>query len=385
MRLCSIIFFIFEIVNTIVVNNTAVFYYHDSIRQKRGILKDKQHIWPEKEITYYVDPVLDHSLIKTALSRISKETCLIFRYKLQKNKALFIYLPGKYYETNLGRRREIPHKIFIPLFPHNIGKVMRETMRALGVDYEHNRFDRIYHIKINKENIQPYFLKFYTLENAFISTNYDTNYDHRSIMHFSQYEYTKTLQKVIISKDHLMQHLMGKSRYLTFNDAKLLNKKYCSFPFINHLPCFFKGYQDPRVPTRCKCLPFLTGNQCEIIRPNDPQCTQRIIFSVVERQQNIIVRVGGKCSFYFQTEVGSRIIMNLKFLSIGNIDRKICNEENSIEVKYKKDISSSGYLFCPQKNEFFFTSPINVVSLISTFPNTNIRLLISYKKIKITN
>ncbi|CEF70340.1 Astacin-like metalloendopeptidase [Strongyloides ratti] len=385
MRFCSIIIFIFEIVNTIVVNNTAFFHYHDSIRQKRGILNDMRYIWREKEIPYYVDSVLDHTLIKTALKRISKETCLIFRHKSQKNKALFIYLPGKYYETNLGRRREIPHKIFIQLFPPNIGKVIRETMRALGVEYEHNRFDRVRYVIVKMENIQPFFFKYFSQENAFFSTNYDIEYDYRSIMHFSQYEYTRTLQKVIISKDHLMQPFMGKSKYLTFNDAKLLNKKYCSFPFINHLPCFFKGYQDPRVPNRCKCVSSFTGNHCELIRPNDPQCTQIHAFFARERQATKTVQVGGRCVYIISTDREAKIEVNLKFLSIGNIDRRSCNEENSIEVKYKNDISLSGFLFCPYKNELNFTSMIHIITIVSNFPNTDIQLQISFRKIIITN
>ncbi|CEF70342.1 Astacin-like metalloendopeptidase [Strongyloides ratti] len=382
MRSFSIIFFILEIVNTFLVNNTAFFHNHDSIRQKRGILKNMRYIWSEKEIPYYVDSLLDPTLVKTALNRISKETCLIFRHKLEKNKALFIYLHNDHYETNLGRRREIPHKIYISLYLRDIGKIIRETMRALGVEYEHNRFDRIRHIIVKKKNIQPFFLKYFSQENAFFSTYYDTKYDHRSIMHFSQYEYTRTLQKVIISKDHLMQPFMGKSKYLTFNDAKILNEKYCSFPFINHLPCFYKGYQDPRIPNICKCLPYLTGNQCEIIRPNDPQCTQRMIFAEVERQKYIILRVGGKCTFYFRTKVGSRIMMNLKFLSIGNIDRGPCNEENSIEFKYKNDYSVSGFLFCPYKNEFNFTSLFHSITIVSNFPPTNAQLQVTFKKVK---
>ncbi|CEF70341.1 Astacin-like metalloendopeptidase [Strongyloides ratti] len=381
MRLCSIIFFIFEIVNTIVVNNTAFFYNHDSIRQKRGILKNMRHIWREKHIPYYVDSVLDHTLIKTALYRISKETCLTFRHTLQKNRALFIYLPGKLYKTDLGRRKEIPHKIFIQLFPPNIGKVIRETMRALGVEYEHNRFDRVRYVIVKKENIQPFFLKYFSQENAFFSTYYDTEYDHRSIMHFPEYEYTRTLQKVIISKDHLMQPFMGKSRYLTFNDAKILNKKYCSFPFINHLPCFYKGYQDPRVPNRCKCVPCLTGNQCEIIRPNGPQCTQRRSFFARDWPEVKIVQIGGKCVYIISTDRKAKIEVNLKFLSIGNIDRRPCNEENSIEVKYKRDISLSGFLFCPSKNEFTFTSMIHTITIVSNFAPTNARLMIAFRKV----
>uniref|UniRef100_A0A0K0EJA8 Metalloendopeptidase n=1 Tax=Strongyloides stercoralis TaxID=6248 RepID=A0A0K0EJA8_STRER len=248
-----------------------------------------------------------------AFERISAETCLIFRRQLHYNESLFVFLPGRYYETNLGKRREIPHKIFMPISRIEIGKIMREVLRALGLDYEHNRLDRSFYIRINFRNIKARFVKYFTRENACFTKTYGSSYDYRSIMHFSNNEYAKRFRKTIRPRDPSIESLMGKSQYPTFYDMKLINKKYCSFPMIQHPHCLFNGYQHPRMPHTCKCLPFLSGNQCETLIHNPQHCNPGNFYFAGRMERQSILRVGGKCVYFLRTSEGRRIILKLKF------------------------------------------------------------------------
>ncbi|CEF70338.1 Astacin-like metalloendopeptidase [Strongyloides ratti] len=365
-------------INSIFLNNISFTNYFRSHRQQSIVFRGSANIWPEKEIPYFVSPMLDYALINAALYRITKETCLMFRYKKNIKESLFIYLPGKYYETNLGRRKEIPHKIYISINFKDIGKVMRETMRALGIGYEHNRHDRNNYIMVFKNNIKPHFLKYFSKKQEMFINTYDITYDFRSIRHFSSHEYAKSSKNTIIPKEHSMELVMGTSGYLTFNDAKFLNINYCSYPHISHPKCLYYGYQDPRVPTRCKCLPFLTGNQCDLIITNDNYCTQDNLFYASKTPSNITLSVGGRCFFMIQTGLGNRIKMFMKFLNIRRYTTKKCTENNSIEIKTRKDLSTSGILFCPNKYDLRLTTPNDIVAIVSNFPQSNILLNIQF-------
>ncbi|CEF61702.1 Astacin-like metalloendopeptidase [Strongyloides ratti] len=380
MKIFILIIIFFKIPHIFTVSNISFISNYDE-RQKREILRHSQYAWKEKEITYYVDPKLNHIEVKVALNRIKKETCLTFVQKQEYRQSLFAYMPGRFFETNLGKGREIPHKIFLPLNVHNIGKIIRETLRAFGVDYEHNRRDRNKYISVSSRNIHPIFRKYFDHKLQILTTTYGTEYDYRSIMHFDPYEYSKGRCKVIHSKDKLMSSFIGKSQYLTFNDAKLLNGKYCSFLRFQHPVCRNYGYQNPRNPTTCKCLPYLIGNQCENIGPNNIQCTQQNVYTAKYSVEDKQLRLGPNCAFFIKAQPKVRVAMELKFIT-PIVQRPIeCNEDNSIEIKYKNDLSISGTLFCPYGRRLYIKSKENYIVIVTNSIQQNYILNIAYVQI----
>ncbi|CEF68602.1 Astacin-like metalloendopeptidase [Strongyloides ratti] len=372
-----LIIIFFEISHIFTVSNISFISNYDE-RKKREILRHSQFAWKEKEIMYYVDPMLNHMEVKVALSRIAKETCLTFVQTQEYRESLFSYIPGRYFETNLGKGREIPHKIFLPLRAHDIGRIIRETLRAFGIDYEHNRRDRDKYITVSPRHILSDYRKYFEKKHSTVTITYDIEYDFRSVMHFSPYEYTKKTGKVLHSKDKLMSQFIGKSQYLTFNDAKLLNNKYCSFLRIQHPVCRNKGYQNPRNPTTCKCLPFLIGNQCEHIGPNNIQCTQRNIYSAMYIISVKRLRLGPNCAYFIRSHPRLKVSMELRFLT-PRVQRPIeCNEDNSIEVKYRNDLTVSGTLFCPNGKKLYIKSKQNHISIVTNSIQDNYILNIAY-------
>uniref|UniRef100_A0AAF5D8W4 Metalloendopeptidase n=1 Tax=Strongyloides stercoralis TaxID=6248 RepID=A0AAF5D8W4_STRER len=363
--------------------NASFPYYFE--RHKRAILRDELYIWSEKEIPYWVHPALDHTFIKVATARISRETCFIFRQQWNRRRALFVYLPGRNYETQLGKGREIPHKIYVSVCEKSIRKAMRETLRAFGVNYEHNRHDRDNYIEIKKNNINSNFLGYFEKELITTTLTYGIGYDYRSIMHFAPDEYSKRNRKVINAHQHLFESSMGTSQYLTFSDAKLVNKKYCSFQFGRRLYCFTLGYQHPRIPGICKCLPFLTGNHCDSVIHDVNHCSQERTILVRKRLQQNTLKVGGRCFFNLRTSLGKKILLKLKFINIRQQRGMQCSEDNSIEIKLNSDLSISGILFCPNREELSVISSTNMITLVTYFQPSNILLNITYVKYRSTS
>uniref|UniRef100_A0A0N5C530 Metalloendopeptidase n=1 Tax=Strongyloides papillosus TaxID=174720 RepID=A0A0N5C530_STREA len=309
--------------------------------------------------------------------KISKETCLKFKQTKNPRKALFSYQPGPFYETNLGKRREIPHRIFVAKGKEEIGKTIRETLRALGVDYEHNRYDRDKYIIIHRNSIKQRFLKYFIVKNS--TSTFNIGYDYRSVMHFSEDEYGIFGRRVITAKNKLMQNLMGKTQDLTFYDAKLVNKRYCRFPSQIHPPCHNYGYSHPKSPI-CKCPSFADGIDCTGVIANNHFCTAGNHFYAGLVTSTTDLKVGGNCTFYIHTDYGEKI--RLKLLFHNNRRRhRTCKDFRSVEVRYKSDLAASGILFCPDNTPILIKSEAHLVIIQSHFPPEQTKLRIIYKQV----
>uniref|UniRef100_A0A0K0F3L8 Metalloendopeptidase n=1 Tax=Strongyloides venezuelensis TaxID=75913 RepID=A0A0K0F3L8_STRVS len=367
--------FSFDLTDSLLKNNLSI------EREKRAILRRKIYSWREKEIIYTVNCKLDENLIRQALLRISRETCLIFKLTTNPKKALFTYQPGLFYQTNLGRRREIPHKIYVPINKGDIGKVMRETLRALGVDYEHNRYDRDKYIDINWKNVKKEFLKYFQKNFKGSTNTYGTKYDYRSVMHFSEDEYGISGRQVIIAKNEFMQPFMGRSKHLSFYDAKLINEKYCYYPHIFlPLPCQNFGYIHPRIPSICKCPSFTQGNDCQGLITNNHFCTFHNRLFATREKSIVFPRVGGRCTFYISTSYGKKIGIRIEYHNIP-IGVPICKDNQHVEIRYKRDLAISGILFCPGHSPQVIVSESNQMVIQSYFPPMQINLVLDFWRI----
>uniref|UniRef100_A0A0N5BQ34 Metalloendopeptidase n=1 Tax=Strongyloides papillosus TaxID=174720 RepID=A0A0N5BQ34_STREA len=259
---------------------------------------------------------------------------------------------------------------------------MRETLRALGVDYEHNRYDRDQYIDINWRNIKKDFLKYFQKNFKGSTNTYGINYDYRSIMHFTEDEYGISGRQVIIAKNNFMQSFMGKSEYLTFNDARLINERYCKFPQIHHLhpPCQNFGYLDPRVYTRCKCPPFVNGIDCTGLITNNHFCTVHNRLFATREKSIAFPRVGGRCTFYISTSFGKKIGIRIAYHNIPP-GVPICKENQFTEIRYKRDLSVSGVLFCLGHSPRIIVSESNQMVIQTHFPAVQLNLILEFWRI----
>ncbi|CEF69858.1 Astacin-like metalloendopeptidase [Strongyloides ratti] len=352
-------------------NNT---YFSE--RKKREILKDSKFLWNTKRITYHVNYRLNYTLISKAVSRISRETCLIFEGTKNKLFAMLSYEPGDNFETYLGKRESLLHKISIPPRNMDISKIIRETLRALGMDYETNRSDRDMYVTINRRNIMPkYESKFIQLYKD-LTNSYGLPYDYNSIMHLGKYDYSKSNRlPVIETKNKKMEFFMGNKLYLSFNDAKLLNLKYCLKPKVLSLDCQNYGYPDPIVQNRCKCLPFFTGLKCEKFIKNPEFCTNENVLKTDMFVNLKKLILGRRCYFLLFSRPFKKIKLILQF-KVWFFFRK-CTPKEHIEVRYGKDLSVGGVVYCPSSVPLYIESVTNKI-IIASYYEDNFKIEIKY-------
>uniref|UniRef100_A0A0N5C9J8 Metalloendopeptidase n=1 Tax=Strongyloides papillosus TaxID=174720 RepID=A0A0N5C9J8_STREA len=309
-----------------------------------------------------VDKSLRSDKIVLGLVMITKSTCLKFRRTLERQKPDLLYVRGQMYVTYLGKHSKSPHKIYVPGVFTDPSKVARETLRALGLDYEHNRPDRNKYLDVRFINIPTsLLLLFYKDSRQFVNT-FGLNYDYRSIMHFSIGESCKKKKIRMRTKerDPLVESVLGKANELTFNDAKLTNMQYClSLLVVRRSKCKHFGYPLNLKPTFCLCLPYFVGELCETPRKNYGYCrTQNVFFASRKKFETILISKKD-CYYFIRAGKGERIRFEIKYLRYRPWNR-LCNNFEHIEVR-NKDISVSGTMICPKFLPYKFISESNMV------------------------
>uniref|UniRef100_A0A0K0FQZ2 EGF-like domain-containing protein n=1 Tax=Strongyloides venezuelensis TaxID=75913 RepID=A0A0K0FQZ2_STRVS len=165
-----------------------------------------------------------------------------------------------------------------------------------------------------------------------------------------------------------MQHLMGKTQYLTFYDAKLIKKRYYNnIPRVMHSPCQNYKYMHPKIYRICKCPSFATGDDCSELIVNSRFCTAVNQFYAEHTSNTIFLRVGGACTYYIYTDHGGQIRTIFSFYSNRHLHR-ICKEDKSVEIRYQSDLAASGISFRLSKYPISIKSETHLVIIQSRFP-----------------
>lgn len=90
----------------------------------------------------------------------------------------------------------------------------------------HNHADRDNFININWENIDPELWTNFKKLNPLEASNFGTNYDYMSIMHYERKAFTKNGLDTMIPKDLKYLSKIGHMRGMTKGDAKRINNMY---------------------------------------------------------------------------------------------------------------------------------------------------------------
>ena len=102
---------------------------------------------------------------------------------------------------------------------------MHEIAHALGLWHQQQRQDRDTYITINWDNLNYYSSQFLK---AGGTKSFDVPYDFGSIMHYSATDGSRNQHPTIESVNPLYQKTMGQRIAISFNDAKIINRAYCS-------------------------------------------------------------------------------------------------------------------------------------------------------------
>ncbi len=98
-------------------------------------------------------------------------------------------------------------------------------MHALGILHEQSRPDRDQYVTIHFDNIQDG-----TESNFALDPEADTTvtpYDHRSVMHYGGWAFSKNGQLTIETKDSAMQNVIGQRSAISEQDQKAINHFMC--------------------------------------------------------------------------------------------------------------------------------------------------------------
>ncbi|XP_039983464.1 high choriolytic enzyme 2-like [Xiphias gladius] len=149
-------------------------------------------------------------------------TCIRFVWKGPRHKHYLYFFPGTGCWSHLGRQsrgQAISLKKKGCLYTRT---VQHEVFHALGFHHEQVRSDRDRYVSILSQNIKPgkesNFRKVQT-------NNLGTPYDFNSVMHYSNYAFSKNRKQTIIARKN--PHMsFGQARFMSANDIARINKLY---------------------------------------------------------------------------------------------------------------------------------------------------------------
>ena len=135
----------------------------------------------------------------------------------------------------VGRQLGIQPVRVGPLCYYEAGSVVHELLHSLGFYHEHSRPDRDDHIQILWQNVKETDRKNFEKYTHGNVESFNVSYDLDSIMHYSNYVYSKTGQdKTIIAKND-PNKVLGQRKAMSPSDIKQLNLLY-KCPAIDNIP-----------------------------------------------------------------------------------------------------------------------------------------------------
>uniref|UniRef100_A0A0N4ZJQ7 Metalloendopeptidase n=1 Tax=Parastrongyloides trichosuri TaxID=131310 RepID=A0A0N4ZJQ7_PARTI len=358
-------------------------------REKRQVVVAKESKW-DLSVPYYLSYYMDNWYVRKAISEVETFTCIKFvrEYNEIKDKnGINFYYNYDYYakSEHFGKKKEKePQYITASYYEYkDTGLIQRLIHETLGIMEMHSHPNRDKWIKIIYDNIEH---KNYDVFNISKSNEtYGIGYDFASIMQYGPKEYSKNDKETIIPRDYKDRYkfMMGQLEVATFNDYKLLNKYYCSNE-CDKKPekfCGNGGYPNPKNCDECVCPIGFEGENCTSPPASYPsKCGSNDLWATTS-SQNINVNYVNYCAYRILTTEGKKIQLTFD-QSFTVSDGEKCTISRGIQVKYQKDMGSTGLLLCRHVQQgLTIKSEENIMIVIvrSPYPDSYVRF--SYKQV----
>ncbi|CEF70612.1 Astacin-like metalloendopeptidase [Strongyloides ratti] len=365
-----------------IVNKNINNINFSSIRTKRKVIGEVIYKWT-LPIPYYVDKNLDHNLIKIALNEIEYNTCIRFR---QMNEMIdgisgIQYYFGNTCSSKVGRvLGKIWQRISIGDDCNEKGRIQHETLHALGIDHEHSRYDRHNFIYLIEKNVADEYKHNFLVVSEINSNTFNIPYDYGSIMHYDMYSFSKNGNPTMIPKDELYKTTIGHVHSFSFNDIKTVNLYYCAKKCSVKIYCFNGGYQNPNKCNTCICIEGFVGYNCRYFQKSKNFCG---ITTFIAHKISKEIKNGGNkyCIYHIKTLKRYKIGIKLNFVNIQTVEKKICEPDNSLEIKYWEDKTVTGARFCGIIIGTTFISKNDYVIIYFRSNNMGSNFKITFKRI----
>ncbi|XP_075984058.1 hatching enzyme 1.2-like [Anticarsia gemmatalis] len=220
----------------------------------RNGVKEETFRWPKGIIPYTIEPQFNQEQRDTIMKAIAdyhRLTCLRFvPYSGQKD---YIVIQSKNTGCwssvgKIGGRQEV--NLQSPGCVSKKGTVIHEILHAVGFMHEQSRPERDDYVTVRYYNIKPGAENNFKKADSRHTNDFGVPYDYNSVMHYSEYAFSKNQQKTIEPKVGGVK--LGQREGLSRGDVKKINFMYnCkkeepqSGWFGNVFQNWFGGYNKP--------------------------------------------------------------------------------------------------------------------------------------------
>uniref|UniRef100_A0A0K0FPU6 Metalloendopeptidase n=1 Tax=Strongyloides venezuelensis TaxID=75913 RepID=A0A0K0FPU6_STRVS len=371
-----------------------MYIYKDSNTiYKRDILEFDKKMWTFP-IKYKIGDSLNNNVIKLALKEIENNTCIRFKEdnSLNTNTEGLFFERSKFCSSYVGLvftdKKQTVNLTYE--CSSGIGFVLHEVGHALGLLHEHTRTDRDKFVTINEDNIKEGLENNFKIPNGTWYKNYSTYYDYGSVMGYNPYEVAKSRQKKVLSSKINTEYdrMMGQRSYMTFNDLKKINLRYCYNKNKTQETeeekkrkgsCQNSGYVHYNGNDSCICPFGYTGKLCSEIMKSDERCNTTTFYA-----NNTLFThwIAGpyKCFFHIKANEGKKVQFGIYMSNAPS--NEICTQDTSHQVKHFKDKGSTGLLLCSFRREIInITSESNTVLIFFNGNENNALLQFGFREV----
>lgn len=166
--------------------------------------------------------------IIVAMNTIAKYTCVRFQERTTEPDYISI-TSGSGCSSNMGKiggKQDVTLQISGCL---SHGTICHEFIHALGYDHMHSSADRDKYVTIKYANIKQSAVSNFELDDPRVFSNFGTNYDMYSVMHYDTKAFSKNGKETIVPKNRRYSKVLGQREGMTRNDAKRINNMYRCF------------------------------------------------------------------------------------------------------------------------------------------------------------
>uniref|UniRef100_A0A0K0EPV8 Metalloendopeptidase n=1 Tax=Strongyloides stercoralis TaxID=6248 RepID=A0A0K0EPV8_STRER len=316
-------------------------------RKKRMVLSFIDRKW-NLIIPYYVDVGVNHDIVDLALRIIQQETCIKFiKYSTMiPNTSGIRFYKGKGCFGSIGKRRgNVWQNISIGVNCDSVGIIQHETIHSLGFYHAHCRFDRNKYLSLKKKNIECGHYESFNKVDILDSKTFGIPIDFGSVMMYSIWEFSSNNNKTIIPYDRNYEKTMGNVETITFNDGKMINFYYCRNYCEKKIKCMNGGYQDPNDCDKCKCVEGFSRRWCHFLPYISRKCGNLVLLA---KEKKMFLKLYGEneCVYHIFSHNNEKIALFVAKSRFYPNKKKQCFKNNSLEIKYWEDKTSTGALFC---------------------------------------
>lgn len=198
-----------------------------SSRARNGV-KEQSFLWPKGHIPYLIDGYFNSEQRETIMKAIAdyhRLTCLRFVPYTGQQDYIVIQSKNTGCWSSVGRmggRQEV--NLQVPGCVSKKGTVLHELLHAIGFMHEQSRPERDDFVYVHYNNIKPGSEGNFRKADTKSSHGYGVPYDYNSVMHYSEYAFSKNSQKTITPK--VSSAKLGQREGLSRGDVRKVNNMY---------------------------------------------------------------------------------------------------------------------------------------------------------------